>query len=581
MDEIISLLKNLYTSGHAFGRRFMFFSLSIIATALCQWLNCGGAVLFGLFFAVVFWIKASVRLPNEKKFLLKAKKNIDNFDFDGAEAVLNSIPPFIGIPSKIARLELLSNLKTMTGDHLTAYEALIQAERLAVLPVERESVKLAKGYLLFQMGNHQALHDILSGISVEQIHDQGHRFTFQLLKSISLEVTGLLVEAKKCLEEAVEMAESSSQRILAYNNLARLEEAQGHGNNSRSYYEKSWIILEKEPVPRFIPIVGHNLLIKYAQDGNIPKCKELLGRYKELVAHENKYVYLEFINDQTHLARQLGDKILLLESYAAIKQILPTMTQKQQLSIAVSELRMRLSDKVDFAAQFKDVFIMYQTMKNAIDEESRIHALQSLWMVYKQSWQILPSDLLGSVIPIVVQDLLSMEEFIDQYLREIPPKLPLLRDRWLGFKIELAKLTIDKFGEPVSGKLLGRLFDIIAERQLIWKEKGNYEKELDALIIYCDEYVTYSQSLSLAFLQDYRNRAITALKQAGEVIIHIWPRPGMHRFAFQYAYFLWKIAGDKENSIVWLSRFESIDLSLRHYMPWMRSQYDELKNVLG
>lgn len=589
MTDPLSFLEKIRAVPFPFSRRFMPFTVWNTVTAgylslgmstllpenVSQPLVVTGFLLIGL----TLWANATAKLPNEERWLRRVRKLLDGMCWEMVEEQLSAPPWLPSFATRIAHQELLIRLKTETGGHQVAYEMVLATEREVLLEKEQQSIQLAKASLLFRAGNYMAFREVLSRLATDKLEYRPHRFAYLQNKSRLCEFDGDYRLAKRSIEQALEISESTAQRAAAYNDLARLEDMTGIVTNAISYYEQAWILLQEEPVPRLFSIIVHNLLIKYAQTDEASKALALLDRYHDFVDLKNAEQLLQLLNDQTHLARQLGNRELLLDAYKRSEELQLRLGDSQRFALTVSELRMRLADEVDFPEYFARAFAQLPIQKLSIDE--RIKALDAFWVACKQGITILPDKQLDEALTQIIKEMESFEGVIDDRLRTIPHALPAQRDYWLGRKLEIVKLRIFRAGPAVPQIYVNQLFELMQGRVRIWADMGNAEQEIGALLVFCDEYVAYGNGLGTAFQNDYRDAAQSAIAQAEVLIEKEWPRPTAHQYSLGVAYFLWKIAANKDKATKWLVRFEGVNTSLRHNMGWLRRNYIELKKELG
>jgi hypothetical protein len=205
--------------------------------------------------ALVLLASATVRLPHEKRWLMRAEKLLDACDFDQAAQLLTAPPPLLGFAARAARQAMLIRLKIETGDLRAAYQTLIAAEKTVLLPNERLRILLSKAQLLFNAGNYAAFGQLL--------------------------------------------AATPGERIRGYNHL-----------NAQSYYEQAWAQLQATPVPALYPVVLHNLLISYGMQHAPTKALRLLATYRQAVKPDNvEQVQALLSQHQAQAALQDADQI--------------------------------------------------------------------------------------------------------------------------------------------------------------------------------------------------------------------------------------------------------------------------------
>ena len=593
MTILLPFLNQLHAlRAYVFSRRFMPFAI------VCLIAMVGGAIgltetiygpgnklitsLVTLTIAGALWISSTEMLPHEKRWLRQTNRLIDMCCYEDAEKKLASPPWLAGFAVRIRRLEMLARLKIETGDLAAAYAVLATAEQGALLQEERVFIRLAKTGVLFEAGNYVAFRKELGELASSVQQSKLHHFKYLLLKSEEHGLSGQYGPAKSLLEDAIEQTSEPRLLVSAYNNLARLEDMQGNHTNAQSYYEQAWHALQKEPLPRLYPVVIHNLLIKYAQYGQPEKAISLLEDYRAAVMPGNIHQALQLINDQLILARQLGDRHLLLDSYARTEGMLkPHLDKRQRFVVAVTELRMRLNDDIEFAKHLVQTLVLFDEHED-LSVPEQFTALSELLVVLNQCGEAQAEGLdLRGPRQRTIFALLAMQGDIDAQLRDAPTNLPLVRDIWLRHKIQLCKLKLQQPTGGISYLAAQELFRLQQERRRVWADKENFEFEIDALIVLCDEYVAYARHLDVRFANDYYAVAQQALTDAGNILESRWPHPSMHQYALGIAYFYWQIGNDKKSAAYWLSRFDGLNLNVAHYAKWLRGHYAEVKEWVG
>ena len=591
MKDLYTLLEKLYSHReYVISRRFLplvvISVFAVIATVMgladfvpnpvfrTAALSLASAMVVGL------WVSATVVLPHESRWIANAKALIEDGDFEQAERSLSSPPPLIGFASRIKRLEMLVYLKMEIGDLVSAHSSLLDAEQSTLLPEERVSLQLIRATLMFKAGNYVAFEKVLGDLHSEIPKSGSLRFRAALLKSHLQELKGQFSDAKTLLERASEIAPEPKLVAITFNNLARLEDMQGNDTNAQSYYERAWQVLRANPMPKLYPVVGHNLLIKYGRNGAVEKALDLLSEYRQMVSPGNVQQYLQFLNDQVHLARQLGNRAMLIDSYEHSKQILTQQVDThQRLALMVSELRMRFNDGLPFADQLSATVALLGEIVD-LKAEHRFQALRELLWVLKQCNARSDGRTFGDLQKRLIADLLAMEDEIDIQLRDTPPVLPIIRDVWYGHKLEICKIKISLSAPKLERSDFAKMFDLLRQRRRVWADKCNPEGELDALIVICDEFVAFTGTVGPQFASDYQAMAQQALKEAAQVLERYWPHPSVHRHALGVAYFYWRVANDRAGAERWLLQFDELGHSLTHYAKWSREWHAGLREWL-
>lgn len=591
MKDIYTLLEKLYAhKEYAVSRRFLPVVVVSVFAIVATVIGLGDIapnpvfkiVALSIILALVgvLWVNATLLLPHERRWLKHAKKMVEDCDYKEAERTLSSPPRLIGFTASIKRLESLANLKMESGDLVAAYACLLDAEQRILLPDERFSLQQVRATLMFKAGNYAAFEKVLGELSSEIPKSGLLRFRNALLNSHLHELKGQFSDAKALLEVASEIAPEPKLVAVALNNLARLEDMQGNDTNAQSYYERAWKVLRANPMPRLYPVIGHNLLIKYGRNGAVDKALNLMSEYRAMVSPTNLQQHLQFLNDQVHLARQLGNRVMLLENYEYIERVLMLKIDKcERLALNVSELRMRFSDGLPVADQLADSVALLDENRN-LTVENRIHVLREFLGVLKQCNAIVDGRDFTDLQRRVIAELLAMEVEIDTHLRDTPPVLPSIRDVWYGHKLEIGKIRMGLSAPRFSRSDFDKMFNLLHQRQQVWADKGNPEGELDALIGICDEFATYAEPLGPQFASDYGTMAKQSLNNAAEVLAIHWPHPSVQRHALGVAYFYWQLANDEEGAELWLLHFEKLGLNPAHYAPWFRKWHTDVQGWL-
>lgn len=589
MMDLLTNIEKLYAlRAYALSRRFIFLTITLSMMTMYCFISFDKivgnhapiAMLVALVIAGALWISGACLLPHEKRWLKCTAELIKQCQFELAEQKLASSPLLAGFALHIRRLEQCVRLKIEIGDLAAAYHLMTAVDAGILLPDERNSVCLTNAELLLRAGNYAAFRTMLARFSNHKCESKTLHFKHLLLMCRQHELDGNFGTAKALLEEAAGITSDQELAIVATNNLARLEDIQGNHNNAQNYYERAWLLLQETPVPSLYPVVIHNLLLKYAHQGSKDKALRLLENYRESVSLENIHQYNQFINDQIHLARQLGDYALLQDAYnRAENELKPLLNKQQRLASDVRGLRMSFNDNIDFSEHLAKTFDLIDKHKD-LSLPERFVALIELLSVLDQYNTSQEDEKINEAISRIISNLLEIESEIDVQLLDVPAILPIVRDTWYGYRIQICKLKMRQ-SKGVFRSNLDSLFRLLQERRRVWADKGNAEGEIKTLVVYCDEYVAIARVLDPQFGIDYHDTAEQALADAEQLLKKHWPHPSMHQYAMGIAYFLLKISGDREKAAFWLEKFESLGNSPLHYAVWFRSQYVELKTVLG
>ncbi|MFA6282984.1 MAG: hypothetical protein WCT30_00230 [Desulfurivibrionaceae bacterium] len=582
MIDPISLIKELYIRRrYAFRRRFFPLTACVVLLVVPSVGLTAGMVsalwLLAVLLLISFFLLFSAiwRLPHEQRWLKQAQRLFYDNELEKAERKLMSPPWLVGFVTRIKRQVTLAQVQMWKGDFPGAYSVLQALERETLLPEEQLSVRLAQTRLMFMAGNHMAFRKMMGQLEGDSSQPK-ERFSYLLLQSSLHALDGEYTQAKAVLEEAIGVADEPKMTAVVYNDLARLEDVQGNDTIALNYYEKAWGVLRDNPLPLLFPIIGHNLLLKFSRNGKAEEALAVLNAYRGMVRSGNVEQVIQLLNDQTHLARQLGDRTLLLNAYeGSERDLLHLLDERQRFAQAVSELRMRLNDDIGFVEHLRKTARGLDTLGEMTLVE-RFNFLSELIAVIHQYWQRTGVLEFQTVEQRAVNAFLALEPKIEAQLRDSQPVLPLVRDWWYRCLSDVIKFRLNKAAPAQQPDVAGRLFQLLEERRRLFADKGNMEAELDMLFTICDEYVAYVNQLGGQIVTTHGAAAKRALRDACTLLERHWPYPGLQQFALGLAYFCWKIAGDQDCARQWLEQFEAWKLDLTHYAWWIRKWHSEL-----
>lgn len=595
MPDLISLFKVIYTHRKlAFSRRFLPFTLVLGAGVVSVLFNhpwwFSGAVLPSLL--ILAWVVSLVGLfgwatrllPFEAGRLKKIHQQIAQVDWKGAQQSLDKVYPLVTPVYSVRRHLLQACLLKQKGLMLEAHEIL---KNLSVKPLiikERNLVNLAQAWLFLDVGNYRDAATTFYIINSSNLADAEEKVRYALLASRLAELDSDFKTAKAKLEQALDdTALDGTNKAFVYHNLARLEDAQGNLNTAFGYYDQAWCLLKTSGPFLQTSITADNMILLHARAGDAVKACKLLSEYESLVDVNNPSQLLEFNNCTVKLARQIGDRALLLQAYQSLAdKIAPNLTKDEQLALLVSELRMHFNDYVDFEAH------LVKTMRHLLNAKN-LQLLHQL-AAYKEVLGVLRQALtvIGPRPDFLVYhgwislQYIQQEASLDAQRAKIPASLPSYREQWLRFKLELIKVKFNLNPSGVPKQDIESLFATLTELKNIWSDKDNPAGEMNGLVLLLDEYVAYSEQLDdKKFKKDFAGLARKTLEQTETLLQATWQQPAMHEYTAGLAWFWFKIASDKGKAKFWLEKFDSKKLSLNHFAHWYREQYTKTKAWLA
>ena len=583
MNDLLALLSKIRSTPQALMRRFAPLSLTVVVYAVYQAFNLEGwfpaewhnGINFVVLTLVVFLgIRAFALFPNERHWILRIQRAIDCMCWSYAEYELEHPPALLTYSAKFLSRVMRARLLLARGKTEAALQELMQLTHTALTAEENFKLRLQLASLFFQVGNiraSKAEYSRLTELPIPKHKDA--QLSLSLLKAQLLETDAAFKDAKATLEDAFEYCTSSQDKAICYVNLGRLEDLRHNQQTALGYYERAWIELKKDPIPRYFQIVAHNLLMKYGQVGAINQANALLSEYHQMVTGQTPDQLLAFYNDLTDFARQIGDRSLLMQSYEGAANI-SGFDAKARYCIAAHELRMRLGDGLDFMPTFESVFIQFPMFDLTDDERFRtLEQIREAWHLGKnlfapQAWHVYGQQIDGAYI--------SNEHIVDDRLRMTPPALPAIKDVWLKRKLEILRIKTGMNTTTLTAESFEPIFSLAAERCRLWSDCENIRQAVETRLVYVEDFMAYERRAGRATLARFKDGALSALAEAEQLLEEHWPTPAVEQ-AIGIAYASWKLTGDIAKRDRWLARFESRGLSLEHYQPWLREQYREMK----
>lgn len=522
-------------------------------------------------------------LPCETRRIKKIDKQITQLNWEGAQKIANKsfliITPSYNIRRDIIQVNLLKNRGLLFEAHAILKQLLLKP----LLLKEQNIVNLTLAWLYYDAGNYRDARLILNSLNSSKLTNIDQKVHYFILESRLSEVNNDFRTAKAKLEQILDDAAiNDKNKAIIFHDLARLEDTQGNLNTALDYYNEAWRLLKTScDVPQ-INVTASNLTLLYARTGNAIKALKVLSEYENLIDKNNPYQLLELNNRTIELARQIGDRSLLLQAYQTSDElILPRLPQDERLNLLVSELRMRFCDRVNFEPH------LVKTMWHLVNKKN-LELLHQL-IAYKEVLGILRQaishtdsrpDLIVYNGWITLQ-YIQQEASLDAQRTEIPPSLPSYREQLLMFKLELVKIKINLSLHAISKHDFESLFALLTELKNIWSDKDNTSGKMKGLILLLDEYIAYSEQLNdKRFKEDFASLAHTTLEQAEDLLQNTWQQHAMHEYTTGLAWFWLKIVNNREKAEFWLRIFEGKKLSLDHFQPWYRELYQKTKTWL-
>lgn len=588
MSDFIDLIKTVFElRKFALNKRFLPFSA---ITAICVMLWFSGIIAIAIasawvwvtliLISVFFLLRASIVLIHERKWLCKCAKLIESCDYSAAEVCLNNAPSMLGTPGQLQWLMKKIQLYAATGDLVKEYGVVQQLKKIALFPHEQHKSRLCEASIFSRSGNFKRFGEILDKVNKKALLDSKIKAQYHFLSSCKHEIAGDYAAAKAEIECLLEEDGSGSHNVSAYNNLARLEEIQGNKLQAIHYYEKARDLLRQKPVANLFPIVYHNLVMNLARTGKVTAANAMLEEYGAAIDTRVTSQYLEYLNTQIHLARQLKELPMLLLAYALVDlRIKPKLSQDEWTAQFVSELRTRANDQIGLNEHLIKIELLFTDLMH-LPFPKNYYFLKELFGVLRQMVNDNQLGPMKSLFERTISVLSVMNLKIDIFRKTIPDVLLEPHFYWIAEKIALHKLTPashTEYDQAFFDTLFGQLEELIR----IAVDKDSYRLQMRALIMLCDEYSAYSTNMNFQFDPKYRLLAKRSLHEASQLLHSRCTDPMLFEYMVGLAWYEWKINNSAERASHWANLFDAQKINLLHQAIWFRQQYIEVKDWLS
>lgn len=450
---------------------------------------------------------------------------------------------------------------------------------------ERFKVNLYLAQLFFKAGNYKRFVEMMDKLSPQVENYPKEKYFYGLLKAFYFEINQDFPKAVTELETVIEHTTDITLKLLAYNNIARIEEIRNNHLSAQSFYEKAFEHLKKNPNASFFPIVIHNLLIKYAKKKELDKGSHLLRAYWSMVDQKDTEQLIQYANNLTHYARQIGDDALLAESYKIIEEYVSTISNSQEiLNLEISELRMRYNDGMEFDRYFDKVFIRLQQQKDIFTLFEKLAIMRELRHVLIQKINTHPYEMRWSeYFQWTIDWHLSLKEAITDELKNMEPSLSIDRVFWLKQLIALqkAKMTFPKNPEAFIDDL--KVFVQYMEEIIrIWEDADNEVQQIDAILNLLDNIHSYwTQTSDMRIISSYNDTIYIYLNKADVLLEKHWKTCGNKELLIAMAWFFIQFQNNQAKAWYWIDKFESFNISLNHYAQYVREWHSIIKGSLN
>ena len=528
-------------------------------------------------------------LPHERRRLSKIDKHIKKLEFIKAKRKIDRYNYLESVPFSIQKLLYKSQCYMQENDWKSAYNEIIKTRKYHLLSSEKSLQIEIICLILWNTGNYRDYKIQLERkeCSVIEKHSPS---TLALLNSFYYEINDDLSQAKTELENGLIEPLDDEEKLAIYNNLARLDMVLGNIQERVFFLSKAADILKKADIPKYYRIVYHNLSMALLGEGRYSEAKSIMKTYYQSINPDNVRQCLDFTNDNIEFARALEDQSAIDEAHAIFDRLIDESkleTVDQKVSLRVSELRMLRNDKQcinDYTEHIESLLSDIENLTRSKKVFQKIILLEDMRFEVESlstKKRLVNKDLhLISLFRSVCSKVFHNINIVDEEIQDMPPVLIEPRASLLKKKHFIRKLYIDHF-RCYNKEYFHMMFKNLQEISNLCREKENRYKEVDALLIICDEFVAYCNILqSSKFYSDFFHFAFDAYNRSSNVLNNSYIRHEFQDQMIGMAYFSLMLGFDRQIANYWFSCAHQYSLSLSQFALWFRRYYNYLLKQL-
>lgn len=578
MSEFINIFeKILQYKNLIFSNRFIFLTVFIILTIITHYIE--QYYLLFLFFCIsLLLLFNSVFLyPWEKNYFKRVENSINNFNFNISKQLIENKTFLLSYPSKIKYEFLNIQYKFIFNVELESlFQNIELLQQKYLLEINGEKTKFIlltiKIYKIFE--NIKLLKETLKKVDESKVNNSQLLY-YKSAQSFLCEYNGKIEQAKSILVSLQQFKDIN--KILLYNEIARLEESQSNYKQAIHYYEKSFDNLKINLQGKYFHIILHNLVIVNTRVNNISKSLEWLSLYESIVDKTNLSQYTAFLNTQILLARQISDKVLLLEAYSKISIFIePKLNDEQWIINFSSKLRMSFNDNVNFD-------------ENIISAKNLFYKIKTLdfpknYFISKEIFYILKTMDEQNQLGFMKNFYLELADYLYLFIETIRDYRKKLHDlaiseqfHWLLEENFLLKIQISRTLNRDDFQIL---FDDINQIKQYAKTYNSQYFLVKSTLMILDEFIAYSKIFNEQFSIDFKEKAIMALSEAEEIINLNTMNSRYFEFFILLSYYYLELLDNKEKANKYLTLFNKTKLDINQFAKWFRNYYDFIIKIL-
>ena len=577
MEFINIFEKILQYKNLIFSNRFIFLTVFIILTIITYYIEQYYLLLLFFCISLLLLFNSVFLYPWEKNYFKKVDNSINDFNFNISKQLIENKTFLLSYPSKIQYEFLNIQYKFMFNVVLESlFQNIELLQQKYLLEINGEKTKFIlltiKIYKIFE--NIKLLEETLNKIDESKINNSQLLY-YKSAQSFLYEYNGKIEQAKSILVSLQQFKDIN--KILLYNEIARLEESQSNYKQAIHYYEKSFDNLKINLQGKYFHIILHNLVIVNMRVNNISKSLEWLSLYESIVDKTNLSQYTAFLNTQILLARQISDKVLLLEAYSKISIFIePKLNDEQWVINFSSKLRMSFNDNVNFD-------------ENIISAKNLFYKIKTLdfpknYFISKEIFNILKTMDEQNQLGFMKNFYLELVDYLYLFVQTIIDYRKKLHDLAISEQFHLLleenfllKIQISRTLNRNDFKIL---FDDVNQIKQYAKTYNSQYFLVKSTLMIPDEFIAYSKIFNEQFSIDFKEKAITALSEAEEIINLNTMNPRYFEFFIPLSYYYLELLDNKEKANKYLTLFNNTKLDINQFAKWFRNYYDSIINML-
>lgn len=561
-----------------FNKRFIWLFIFIILATVAYYLKQNIPLIVFSIVSSILLLNSMASYPWEILYFKKINKAINDYNYDLAKELIENKTFLISYPSKI-KYDLLQIQYNLTLEHdsksLFKNNESLQNRYLLTINDEKTKFTLSRLNIYRKFENIKLIEETLDELDEKNLKGP-NLLSYKLVQSFLFEYNGDIKKAKDLLISLLD--KKDIDKVLLYNAIARLEELQGNYKQAIHYYEKSYEYLKQEPKAKYFHTVLHNLVIVNTRVTDLKKSQEWLNIYELMIDKNNLFQYLEFLNTQLLLARQIRDRMLLLDAYSKMSVFIePKLDKDGWMAHFSSKLRMSFNDGVNFEENLLSAKNLFPQIK--------ILEFPKNYFISKEIFHILKTLDEKSQLGLLKDFYLELADYmngftknIHEYKKQLPDLALSEQFYWLSEENLLMKLNISK---ELKKSNFESLFNDIEQMKLYAQTYNNQYLLVRSNMTTANEFIAYSKDLDNQFSIDFKTKAIDALQEAETIILKNKTNPRYFEFFISTGYYYLELFDDKNKAKEYLELFGEKKISIEQYAQWQRFYYESIVKALN